>query len=154
MALVGLDFATYKDRLTFALSGGEKRKVALASTLALQPRILLLDEPTAGLDPRSRRELLRQLQGMHREGMTLVVSSHQMEDVARLAGWVTVMDAGETVLTGSSSDVFSQAQTLRRLGLGQPLATKIADRLRDVGWPIAPGILTLEALTSQVAACL
>jgi energy-coupling factor transport system ATP-binding protein len=154
MEMVGLDFEAYRDRLTFALSGGEKRKVALASTLALQPRILLLDEPTAGLDPHSRRELLLRLQDLHREGMTLVVSSHQMDEIARLAGRVTVMDTGETVLTGTSSAVYSQAEALHRWGLEQPLATQAATRLRDLGWPLDPGVLTLETLTSQVAACL
>ena len=150
MALVGLDFDAYKDRLTFTLSGGEQRKVALASTLALRPRILLLDEPTAGLDPVSRREVLAYLQGLQATGLTLVLSSHQMEDLAILAERLTVMSDGADVLEGSVAEVFAQGARLRALGLGLPVVAEVTEALRNRGWPLPAGIVSPEAL----AACL
>lgn len=150
MALVGLDFDAFKDRLTFALSGGERRKVALASVLALQPAILLLDEPTAGLDPVSRRKLLAHFQALRATGMTLVVSSHRMEDLARMAETLTVMDEGVSVLHGPAAEVFAQEGQLRALGLGLPVVAEIAGALRARGWPLPPGVLTAEALAAQL----
>ncbi len=150
MELVGLDFNAFKDRLTFALSGGERRKVALAAVLALQPAILLLDEPTAGLDPLSRRELLTHLQTFRGAGMTLVTSSHRMEDLARLAETLTVMEDGRSLLSGPAVEVFSHEGQLRTLGLGLPAVAEIASALRARGWPLSPGVLTAEALAAQL----
>lgn len=150
MALVGLDFVAFKDRPTFALSGGERRKVALASVLALQPTTLLLDEPTAGLDPVSRRELLAHFQALRDTGMTVVVSSHRMEDLARMTETLTVMAHGTSVLHGPAAAVFAQEGPLRRLGLGLPAVAEIASALRARGWPIAAGVLTAEALVTQL----
>ncbi|OQA22667.1 MAG: putative HMP/thiamine import ATP-binding protein YkoD [Chloroflexi bacterium ADurb.Bin360] len=150
MGLVGLDFDTFKDRLTFALSGGERRKVALASVLALQPAILLLDEPTAGLDPISRRELLAHLQALRNTGMTLVISSHRMEDLARMAETLTVMAGGSSILSGAASDVFAEEGQLRSLGLGLPVVAEIASALRARGWPLSPNVLTAEVLVAQL----
>jgi energy-coupling factor transporter ATP-binding protein EcfA2 len=157
MALVGLDFEGFKDRLTFALSGGEKRKVALASILALRPRVLLLDEPTAGLDPASRRELLAQLQqfaqaesASQTEGMTLVLSSHQMEDIATLCSRVTVMSQGTTVADGSTAEIFSQRDRLQAWGLEQPMATRVAGALVAQGWPLPAGIVDEDRLVKAL----
>lgn len=150
MTLVGLDFDAFKDRLTFALSGGERRKVALASVLALQPALLLLDEPTAGLDPASRRELLAHFEALRATGMTLVVSSHRMEDLARMTATLTVMAEGSSVLHGSAAEVFAQEGQLRALGLGLPVVAEIAGALRARGWPLPPGILTAEALAARL----
>jgi energy-coupling factor transport system ATP-binding protein len=154
MSLVGLDFDAFKDRLTFALSGGERRKVALASVLALQPEILLLDEPTAGLDPASRRELLGHLQRLSASGMTLVLSSHQMDDLGLMADRLTVLTGGKSVLSGSTSHVFAQGARLRKLGLDVPVVTAVVAGLRARGWPLLPGLVRQETLLSHLQASL
>lgn len=146
MSLVRLDFEAFKDRLTFTLSGGERRKVALASILALQPRVLLLDEPTAGLDPGSRREVLAHLRALLAEGMTVVLSSHQMEDLAALTGRLTVLDQGTTALSGSVCEVFARGSRLRALGLEAPVVTRLVAGLRARGWPLPAGIVRVETL--------
>jgi len=150
MQLVGLDFDAFKDRLLFTLSGGERRKVALASVLALRPSILLLDEPTAGLDPHSHAEVLARLKSLQAGGMTLVLSSHRMEDLAELAQFLTLFDGGRALASGSLADIFGQKALLESAGLEQPLAVQAAGWLRAAGWP-APA----EAVTpAQLAACL
>jgi energy-coupling factor transport system ATP-binding protein len=154
MSLVGLNFDAFKDRMTFALSGGERRKVALASILALRPEILLLDEPTAGLDPASRRELLMHLQSLSESGMTLVLSSHQMDDLGLMADHLTVLADGESALSGSTSDVFAHHEQLCDLGLDVPVVTAVADRLRKQGWPLPPGLVREETLVSHLQAIL
>jgi energy-coupling factor transporter ATPase len=151
MELVGMGFNAFKDRFTFALSGGEKRKVALASILALRPSVLLLDEPTAGLDPASHRELLSHLQKLKETGMTLVLSSHQMEDVAALTGQVTVLDGGRSVLGGNVGDVFAQGERLRALGLSVPVVTQVGEGLRARGWPLPPGLVSSTALVEALS---
>jgi len=154
MELVGMGFNAFKDRFTFALSGGEKRKVALASILALRPSVLLLDEPTAGLDPASHRELLSHLQKLKETGMTLVLSSHQMEDVAALAGQVTVLDSGRSILDGSVGEVFAQGEQLRALGLSVPVVTQVVEGLRARGWTLPPGLVSPAALAEALSRCL
>ncbi len=151
MELVGLDFETFKDRLTFTLSGGERRKVALASTLALQPEVLLLDEPTAGLDPVSHHDLLGHLQQFLDQGMTLVLSSHQMEDLAALTGELTVLHQGTTALSGPIGEIFAQQAHLRALGLDVPVVTQLAEALRAKGWPLPPGIVHSGALLAAIS---
>ncbi|MDZ4159100.1 MAG: ATP-binding cassette domain-containing protein, partial [Anaerolineaceae bacterium] len=150
METAGLNFDTFKDRLSFQLSGGERRKVALASILALKPLILLLDEPTAGLDPASRRELLTNLERLHTGGMTLVVSSHQMGDVAALVDSVTVLNEGRDIVTGSTADIFSQTERLKTLGMEPPLVTLVAEGLRGLGWQIPAGITSGDVLVQQL----
>lgn len=163
MGLVGLGFEDFKDRFTFALSGGEQRKVALASTLALRPRVLLLDEPTAGLDPASRQELIEHLRQFRETGMTMVLSSHQMEDIVALAEYATVMaaptngdetGAGTTVAHGSVAEVFNRGDQLRDWGLEQPMVSEIAEQLRDRGWKLPLGIITPDALVNYLRRCL
>jgi energy-coupling factor transporter ATPase len=151
MDLVGLDFEGFKDRMTFALSGGEQRKVALASTLALRPRVLLLDEPTAGLDPRSRAELLERLNRLRTTGMTLILASHEMADITALTQRVTVMDHGQSRHTGSVAEIFADEDRLQNWGLEQPLVTQVAEALRSRGWPLAAGIVDTEHLTRALA---
>jgi len=148
MELVGLDFEKFKDRLTFTLSGGEKRKVALASVLALRPTVLLLDEPLAGMDPVSHRELLAGLKGLSGQGMTLVVSSHYMEDLVDLAENLTLLKSGKDVLSGSNSAVFSSQEILRQAGLEPPLVTRVAQCLRQQGWPLPEGVIHAQDLVS------
>jgi energy-coupling factor transport system ATP-binding protein len=151
MDLVGLDFEGFKDRMTFALSGGEQRKVALASTLALRPRVLLLDEPTAGLDPRSRAELLEQLNRLRKTGMTLLLASHEMTDITALTQHITVMDHGTSQHTGSTAEVFADRERLQTWGLEQPVVTQVAEGLRTRGWPLAAGIVDAEHLSQALA---
>ena len=151
MERVGLDFEAFKDRRSFALSGGEKKKVALASILARRPEILLLDEPLAGLDPRSRDELLVTLRSLVDLGLTLVVSSHQMDDLAGLVDAATLMSRGRDVLHGPADEVFEREDDLLASGLESPVAARVALELRRKGWPLPSGLVTPEKLTSALA---
>jgi energy-coupling factor transport system ATP-binding protein len=154
MTLVGLDFEAFKDRYTFALSGGEKRKVALAAMLALQPRALLLDEPTAGLDPASRREILGHLATLHRMGMAMAISSHQMEDIVELAAQLTVMANGTTVASGSVAEIFTRGEALLAWGLEQPVVAQVADALRERGWSLPVDLVEPVRLVEHLSRCL
>ena len=145
MATVGLPFEAFKDRYTFGLSGGELRKVALAGVLALEPEVLVLDEPTAGLDPRARRDLLASLRALHDErGTALVFVSHNMDEVAELVSRVDVLSEGRTVLSGPVREVFRDEHRLRELGLGVPAATELAGALRDRGVALPGDVLTID----------
>lgn len=152
MGWVGLDFETFKDRLVYTLSGGEKRKVALASVMALQPKILLLDEPLAGLDPSSRSELMDNLLSWRKEGLAMVISSHAMDEVAEMAERVTVMKRGRDLLAGDVGEVFSQDEALAAVGLEAPLAARVANSLRQKGWPLPVGLVHPESLAQALAA--
>ncbi len=134
METVGLDFEAFKDRLTFSLSGGEMRKAALAGVLALEPEVLVLDESTSGLDPRSRRDLLARLLALHRDrGLTLVLVSPSMEDVAEMVERLYVMDEGRVVMDGTTREIFAQPERLRQHGLGVPQVTEVAHALMARG---------------------
>jgi energy-coupling factor transporter ATPase len=154
MDSVGLDFETYKDRFTWTLSGGEKRRVALASILSLDPQILLLDEPTAGLDPLTRRTIIRHLQDLHGRGKTLVLSSHRMGDIARVTDHTTVMQNGTSFLAGTTGEIFSRGETLLAAGLEPPLSAQAAVIMRANGWPLPEGITGQEELITALKACL
>ena len=130
MDMVGLDFEAFKDRFTVSLSGGEMRKVALAGVLALRPEVLILDESTSGLDPRSRREMLARFSALHRDqGLTLVFVSPSMEEIAGLVDRIYVMEQGRVALHGPTRQVFAQAERLRQCGLDVPQVTAIAHEL-------------------------
>lgn len=145
MEAVGLPFEEFKDRYTFGLSGGEMRKVALAGVLALEPEVLVLDEPTAGLDPRARRDLLGVLRALHAErGTALVFVSHNMDEVAELVSRVDVLADGKTVLSGPVREVFREERRLRELGLGVPAASELAGALRERGVKLAADVLTID----------
>lgn len=151
MDLVGLGFDDFKDRLTFTLSGGERRKVALASILALKPGILLLDEPLAGLDPSARRSILRRLSDLRSQaGVTLVLSSHQMEDVAALAQGALVLSNGQSIIQDCLGCVFSKTEVLTQAGLAAPLATRLAVELAAQGWVFPSIPLTPEELVQGI----
>jgi energy-coupling factor transporter ATPase len=137
METVGLGFKEYKDRMTMGLSGGERKKVTLASALALNPRILLLDEPLAGLDPQSRKSLLVSLNTMVQSGLTLILSSHNIDETTCLASHVSLVKAGLLDVSGDAHVIFSQPQLLEQAGLVAPLVPRIVDRLRSLGWPLA-----------------
>jgi len=151
MQAVGLDFLTYKDRLTSNLSGGEKRKVALASILAIQSEILLLDEPLSGLDPRSTSELLQTLSQLHQAGKTLLISTHQYEEIIPMLESVSVIHNGTDSLHGNPEAIFSQVLELEQTGLKAPLAVQIASDLRKLGWPIVDQAVSLPLLESQLS---
>jgi energy-coupling factor transport system ATP-binding protein len=151
MELVGLSFQEMKDRPTFALSGGQKRKVALAGVLALTPKVLVLDEPTAGLDPRSRSELLERIRRLNREeGLTVIFVSHNMEEVARLSDRVYVMANGQAVCEGTPRDIFGNQEILRAHQIGTPESVDILYRLRDEGYPVDVGAYRVEEAAGQI----
>lgn len=150
MEQVGLDFETYKDRPVWALSGGERRKVGLAGVLALRPQVLLLDEPTAGLDGPSRLELLDRLRVWNAEGLTIVMATHNMDDVAALAGRVYVLAQGRVALTGTTRAVFAQAEQVRELGLDLPFAAALMAALRARGLDAPHDVLTLDEAETAI----
>lgn len=141
---VGLD-DSYYDKSPFELSGGQKRRVAIAGVLAMKPEILILDEPTAGLDPKGRNELFEQLQKMHRElGLTIVLISHSMEDVARYAKKLFVLYKGKIAYQGTPREVFANGKKLEEIGLAMPQIRYIMQALKDKGMPVTEDVLTVE----------
>ncbi len=137
----------------FDLSGGEKRRAAIAGVLAMKPKILILDEPTAGLDPRGRDRLLDRISAYRRDsGTTVLLVSHSMEDVARIADRVIVMNSGRVVLEGTPSEVYSHSDTLTDIGLGVPSIARIMASLRARGVELPDGILTVEQARDALAA--
>ena len=130
MEAVGLGFEAFKDRQTFQLSGGQMRRVAIAGVLALQPQVLVLDEPTAGLDPEAREQLFAQILALREQGMTLVIVSHNMEELARVCDRVCVIAEGRTVMLDVPGKIFAQAARLRELGLNVPPVTDALQRLK------------------------
>jgi len=133
MEAVGLGFEEFKDRHTFGLSGGQMRRVALAGVLALEPEVLVLDEPTAGLDPQAQRQLMAHIVALHERDITLVMISHNMEELAELCDHLFVIADGRTVRSGTPGEIFSRAAELRQLGLDVPGVTVVADELIRAG---------------------
>ncbi len=133
MNALGLDFETFKDRMTFSLSGGEKRRVALAGIMALKPQVLVLDEPTAGLDPYGRQQLLDLILSWRDLGLTLVMVSHNMENLADLADRLYVIANGTTLMNGTPSEIFSKVDTLQKEGLNAPVVTLAMQALVKAG---------------------
>jgi len=150
MEQVGLDFESFKDRLTSTLSGGEQRKVALASVLAVQADILLLDEPLAGLDPQSAVEMTRQMERLREDGTTLLISTHQYDELTDILDHASVLYRGHVQLHGSAVRVFSREQELAQAGLLAPLVVRAASALRRQGWPLQPEIFTTAQLVSSL----
>jgi len=150
MNFVGLDFETFKDRITATLSGGEQRKVALAATLATSPSLLIMDEPTSGLDPRSRRNLIENLRSLEKNKMQLIISTHNMDDIVELVENVTVLAEGRSVYNLPVSQMFSDREKLESVGLDQPISIRFAQCLRDKGWPIAFSAVTLGEIFTEV----
>lgn len=129
--LTGLDYEEVKERSPFELSGGQKRRVAIAGVLAMKPEILILDEPTAGLDPSAHRDVLKLIRRIHRqERMTILLVSHNMGGIAELADRVLVMNRGKLVMNGTPAEVFSRGEPLWEMGLGLPPATEFMERLK------------------------
>ena len=148
IGLVGLDYEEIKDLSPFELSGGMKRRVAIAGVIAMDPKILILDEPTAGLDPSAHKEILAMVRRIHDEmGIILIFVSHNMADIAEMSDRVMVMSGGKVALEGTPAEVFSQGSRLAEMGLGVPPAREIAELIKSK----APGFES-EALTADEAA--
>ena len=148
MEAVGLGFEEFKDRLTFRLSGGQMRRVALAGVLALEPEVLVLDEPTAGLDPEARRQLMEHILALRSRGITLVIISHNMEEMAEICDRLVVIAAGRTVMQGTPAEVFGRIQELRTLGLDAPDVTQVVAELVEGG--LLPAGLTVCTLQQAI----
>lgn len=142
---VGLDYDEVAHKAPFELSGGQKRKVAIAGVLAMKPRVLILDEPTAGLDPKSRDELLCYIKELHeKEKMTIIFVTHSMEDVARLASRLVVMHQSKVVYDDTPREVFKHADHLQSIGLDVPELTKLIYRLNEKGYSIDETLITFD----------
>lgn len=137
----------------FLLSGGQKRRVAIAGVMAMRPEVLILDEPTAGLDPRGREEILEEIKAYRRQtGATILLVSHSMEDVARHAQQILVMNAGKVFCYGTVENVFRRSQELQAIGLAVPQITRVCNALRAKGIPLTEDIFTVEQAKEQLIA--
>ena len=147
---VGLDHALL-EKSPFDLSGGEKRRAAIAGVIAMDPDVLVLDEPTAGLDPQGRDHLLSQIKAYHKQRQnTVILVSHSMEDIARVADRVLVMNESKVFLFDETAKVFSHAKELEQIGLRVPQVTKIMMKLHEHGYPVDPAVFTLEQAVKEI----
>lgn len=155
LARVGLDLAAIGDKSPFELSGGQQRRVAFAGVLAMEPEVLVLDEPMAGLDPAARRDFLGLIGQLHREGLTVVMVSHSMDDLANCCDRIVVMNEGAVFAEGTPAQVFAQADELKSIGLGVPAAQRMALALAQAGVPLrCDKLYTVEALADELAGLL
>ncbi len=149
------DFVGLKTELLekspFELSGGEKRRAAIAGVMAMQPEVLILDEPTAGLDPKGRDLVLEQVAAYQKEnGTTVLLVSHSMEDIARVAKTVLVMNGGQVAMYAPTPEVFSRAEELRAIGLAIPSVTRVFMGLREKGYPVGENVYTVEQAVARL----
>ena len=150
MAMVGLS-DEYKEKSPFELSGGQKRRVAIAGVLAMQPEYLILDEPTAGLDPRGRDEILTQVQQLQKQqGITVILVSHSMEDVAKYVDRIIAMGEGRVQLDGTPREVFAHAERLKAIGLDIPQVTQLGNLLAEQGFSVPETILSLDEMQEKL----
>ncbi len=151
MEMVGLDYDEYKDISPFELSGGQKRRVAIAGVIAMEPNVLILDEPTAGLDPAGRDDILEQIKFLHEKyNMTIILVSHSMEDVGKLAEKIIVMNDGHIELQGKPKEVFREIDTLERIGLAVPQVTYLMRELKRKGFNVSEDVFTVEKAKSEL----
>lgn len=151
MEMVGLDYNEYKDKSPFDLSGGQKRRVAIAGVIAMNPKTLILDEPTAGLDPKGRDDILTQIKKLHDNyGMTIILISHSMEDVANIADKVIVMNNGSVELQGPIDTVFKEVEKLESIGLAVPQVTYLMLKLKSLGFDVSDGIYTIKQAKEEI----
>ena len=151
MNMVGLKYEDYKDKSPFELSGGQKRRVAIAGVVAMEPKILILDEPTAGLDPKGRDDIFSEIKNLHNEyNMTIIFVSHSMEDVAKLAGRIIVMHGGKCILDGPPEKVFNEVDTLESVGLAVPQVTYMVKKLREKGINISKDVFTVKQAKEEI----
>ena len=150
MKMVGLD-EKYKEKSPFELSGGQKRRVAIAGVLAMQPDYLILDEPTAGLDPKGRDDILSQIQSLQKEkGITVILVSHSMEDVAKHVDRIIAMGKGRVQLDGTPEEVFAHADELKAIGLGVPQVTELGNQLAAKGFDVPHAMLNLDQMEAYL----
>lgn len=155
LARVGLDLAAIGDKSPFELSGGQQRRVAFAGVLAMEPEVLVLDEPMAGLDPAARRDFLGLIDRLHREGLTVVMVSHSMDDLANCCDRIVVMNEGAVFAEGTPAQIFAHADELKSIGLGAPAAQRMALALAQAGVPLhRDKLYTVEALADELAGLL
>lgn len=146
---VGLSEKCYDDS-PFELSGGQKRRVAIAGVLAMKPEILILDEPTAGLDPRGRDEILDQIAKLHKEGLTVILVSHSMEDVAKYADRIIAMNSGKVAFDGTPKEVFRHYKELERMGLSAPQITYVMQAMKELGLDVDTDVSTVEEAKEEI----
>ena len=150
LQLVGLKEKYYKQS-PFELSGGQKRRVAIAGVLAMEPDVLILDEPTAGLDPKGRDEILEQIKKLHEEKrITIILVSHSMEDVAKYVGRIIVMNQGEAMYDGTPKEVFAHYKELEKVGLAAPQVTYIMNALAEKGFGVSTDATTIEEAAEEI----
>ncbi len=151
MKLVGLDIEEFGERSPFELSGGQKRRVAIAGVLAMEPEVLILDEPTAGLDPKGRDEILAEIESLYKnEDLTIILVSHSMEDIARLAKRVIVMHQAKIVMDGETREIFKNIDKLQSLDLGIPQIMSFMKKYHDLGHDVRYDILTVEEAKTEI----
>ena len=139
------------EKSPFDLSGGQKRRVAIAGVIAMRPDVLILDEPTAGLDPKGRDEILDSIRKIHKQmGMTVILVSHSMEDVAKYCDRLLVLNEGELMLSGNLAEVFSHADELKKVGLSVPQVTQMAQKLREKGINLPENIFTVQDAIEEI----
>lgn len=146
LELVGLDYEDFKDASPFDLSGGQKRRIAIAGVIAMKPKVLILDEPTAGLDPKGRDEILSYIKTLqNREKITVILVSHSMEDIAKLVDKIIVMSKGKIIYTDTPDNVFKEIEMLEDVGLGVPQVSYLMRELRKKGFQIEDSISVEDA---------
>jgi len=152
LSFVGLDYDTFAARSPFQLSGGQMRRVAIAGVVAMEPDYLILDEPSAGLDPHSRDVIFREINELYQaKKMAVILVTHSMEEAAQYADRLLVLAKGKVVIDGESCEVFqNQRETLNAVGVDVPQTIKLADTLREHGMQIAPSVMKIEELVSQI----
>ncbi|MBP3384867.1 MAG: energy-coupling factor transporter ATPase [Firmicutes bacterium] len=147
IGLVGLDYEAVRERSPFDLSGGQKRRVAIAGVIAMKPEVLILDEPTAGLDPKAHRDVLEMIEKIHaHEENIIILVSHNMNDIARLADKVLVMDRGKLAMQGTPEEVFAEEERLEAIGLALPQPAQLMKMAREKGLAFEGSFLTLDAV--------
>ena len=153
--LVGLDYESIRDHSPFELSGGQKRRVAIAGVLAMKPEVLVLDEPTAGLNPKAHFDILDMVQTIHRNEKNITIFvSHNMNDIARMSDQVLVVHRGRLVMNGTPAEVFAREEELKSMGLALPDATEIVSQLRKEGMDLPADCLTAEQAAAAITAAL
>lgn len=151
MALVGLDYDVFAEKSPFELSGGEKRRAALAGIIAMKPKYLVLDEPMAGLDPQGRRLILETIKNLkERLHCAVIMISHSMDDVAKIAKRVIVLDKGSVIMDGTPQEVFADANKLKAIGLDVPTASTLSILLREKGIPVPSDICDMDTLAQYL----
>lgn len=151
MEIVGLDYESLKDRSPFELSGGQKRRVAIAGVVALKPKVLVLDEPTSGLDPGGRDEILGEICDLFKKGgISIILVSHNMEDIAKIVGRIIVMDKGSIVMDDHPREIFKRKEELEKIGLGIPQITEFMQTYKEQGHQVDSNILTVEEASGEL----